>query len=162
MTDPTPGPDTVKAATKEYVCGSYVHIHIENVDVNNNSTILFQYVDGTTDLITFSGNCGLTFTNWVNGRTSEKLLQGNHTQTISKLMTLRNPISVACHNIKGRNTWSFACAAIVSKVIVSDNSDWSGLNNIRIKEYAAPTGLIPVPVPVPVPTSEYTPIPATN
>jgi hypothetical protein len=139
---PMPGPDTVKAATKEYVFGSCVHIHIENIDVNKNSTILFQYVNGTTDLITFSGNCGLTFTNWANGNTSEKLLEGNHTRTISRLMTLRSPISVVCHNIKGRNTWSFASASIVSKVTITDNSDdWSGLNNIRIKEYTMPTGL---------------------
>lgn len=141
MSDPTPGSHTVKSMTKEYVCDRNVYIYIENVDVNNNSTILFQYVDGTTDLITFSGNCGLTFTNWVDGSTSEKLVEGNHTRAISELIPLRNPISVMCHNVRGVNTWSFACAAIVSKVVITDNSDWSGLNNIKIKEYTAPTAL---------------------
>lgn len=144
--DLLPGPHTVKAATKEYICGRCVHIHIEDIDVNNNSTILFHYNNGTTDLITFSGNCGLTFTNWVNGNTSEKLLEGNHTRTISRLMTLRSPISVVCHNIKGKNTWSFACAAIVSKITITDNSDWSGLNNIQIKEYTVPAGLNPATI----------------
>jgi hypothetical protein len=144
--DLIPGPHTVNAATKEYICGRYVHIHIEDIDVNNNSTILFHYNNGTTDLITFSGNCGLTFTNWVNGNTSEKLLEGNHTRTISRLMTLRSPISVVCHNIRGKNTWSFASAAIVSKITITDNSDWSGLNNIQIKEYTVPTGLNPATI----------------
>ena len=141
-----PGPYTVNATFQEYACSNCAHINIENVDVNNDSTILFQYTDGTTDLITFSGNCGLIFTNWMNGSKTEKLLVGDHTQTISKLMSLRNPISVVCRNIKGKNTWSFACTAIVSKVTITDNSDWSGLNGIRIKEYAAPLPLNPAPI----------------
>lgn len=131
---------SLNKTSKDYVHNCSVHICIGNVDVSNSSSILFQYLDGTSDLITFYGNCGLTFTN-TSGNTSEKLLIGDHSETISNLMTFRAPISIVCHNIKGKNTWSFACAAIVSKVTIIDNSDWSGLNDIRIKEYNVPTGI---------------------
>ncbi len=111
-------------------CKGYVNtISIDHVDIDsdNYGSLKLHYVDGTSTLIKFKGNGGLTFL--YNNQETNKLTKG--IWNLQNILRLPVFFTAFCSNTYIKNTWEF-CTTNLSSVEFFTNTLWSGMNSVKI------------------------------